>query len=191
MHQQQRSTLERALKSRGVLVSTDGPFNSIVKMKPPLCFGKFEANYLLKHLHQVLLKPYSLFQYICAQSSEIAQLICHLHNDIFRELVRSVPIAYLPFGAFILCLDEHAVAISLIPHHNTSGLITTFSVQRESFLRDTVSCSLIGHAYGFVVELHSLKFKPGERPGLPKIVCLQSEHSLHALEYAGTIMHVS
>lgn len=42
--------IREGLKSRGVLVSTDGPYNSIIKMKPPLCFGIKEADRFLKNL---------------------------------------------------------------------------------------------------------------------------------------------
>ena len=135
--------IREALKSRGVLVSTDGPFNSIVKMKPPLCFGKFEANYLLKHLHQVLLKLKPSFQaivqYISVQLSRIAQTICYLHDDSFRELIQSLPIPNLTCWAFVLFLDELAFAV----FHTSAKYFRLgyeFFVQREGFLRDTVSC---------------------------------------------------
>ena len=45
--------IREGLKSRGVLVSTDGPFNSIIKIKPPLCFGIKEADHLIAQLRQV------------------------------------------------------------------------------------------------------------------------------------------
>ena len=49
--------IREGLKARGVLVSTDGPFNSIIKMKPPLCFGVKEADKLLRHLQAVRAPP--------------------------------------------------------------------------------------------------------------------------------------
>ena len=45
--------IREGLKARGVLVSTDGPFNSIIKMKPPLCFGLREADQLVRQLKTV------------------------------------------------------------------------------------------------------------------------------------------
>lgn len=45
--------IREGLKARSVLVSTDGPHNSIIKMKPPLCFGLKEADQLVKHLRAV------------------------------------------------------------------------------------------------------------------------------------------
>lgn len=45
--------VREGLKARGVLVSTDGPYNSIIKMKPPLCFGKKDADRLLKEMRLV------------------------------------------------------------------------------------------------------------------------------------------
>ena len=45
--------IREALKARRVLVSTDGPFSSIIKLKPPLCFGKLEADQLLRELQLV------------------------------------------------------------------------------------------------------------------------------------------
>lgn len=47
------SYIREGLKARAVLVSTDGPFNSIIKMKPPLCFGLKEADRLVKQLRLV------------------------------------------------------------------------------------------------------------------------------------------
>lgn len=49
--------IREGLKSRGVLVSTDGPFNSIIKMKPPLCFGIREADQLVSELRKVSIRP--------------------------------------------------------------------------------------------------------------------------------------
>lgn len=35
------------MKQAGVLVSTDGPFHNVIKIKPPLCFSKQDANRLV------------------------------------------------------------------------------------------------------------------------------------------------
>jgi len=45
--------VREGLKARRVLVSTDGPHNSVIKIKPPLCFGKREADRLVRELKQV------------------------------------------------------------------------------------------------------------------------------------------
>ncbi len=45
--------IREGLKARSVLVSTDGPHNSIIKMKPPLCFGLREADRLVTELRAV------------------------------------------------------------------------------------------------------------------------------------------
>uniref|UniRef100_A0A0G4GI51 Aminoglycoside phosphotransferase domain-containing protein n=1 Tax=Chromera velia CCMP2878 TaxID=1169474 RepID=A0A0G4GI51_9ALVE len=42
------------LRQRGVLVSTDGPFENVLKIKPPLVFGPQEADILVGALEEVL-----------------------------------------------------------------------------------------------------------------------------------------
>jgi 4-aminobutyrate aminotransferase-like enzyme/Ser/Thr protein kinase RdoA (MazF antagonist) len=59
-----RATLEPAtseandviniLRDRGVLVSTDGPFDNVLKLKPPIVFGRDEANILCEELDAAL-----------------------------------------------------------------------------------------------------------------------------------------
>ncbi|RMG68648.1 MAG: aminotransferase class III-fold pyridoxal phosphate-dependent enzyme [Bacteroidetes bacterium] len=39
---------------RGILMSTDGPQHNVLKIKPPMCFGRLEADILLDQLSQVL-----------------------------------------------------------------------------------------------------------------------------------------
>ena len=34
------------LRDNGILVSTDGPFDNVLKIKPPICFGVPEADHL-------------------------------------------------------------------------------------------------------------------------------------------------
>ena len=43
-----------ALRDRGVLVSTDGPADNVLKIKPPLVFGVSEADLLVNSMHRVL-----------------------------------------------------------------------------------------------------------------------------------------
>ena len=42
------------MKERGILLSTDGPFHNVVKIKPPLVFSKRDADYLIENLDLVL-----------------------------------------------------------------------------------------------------------------------------------------
>lgn len=42
------------LRERGVLLSTDGPFDNVLKFKPPLVFGRFEADMLCDEIDAVL-----------------------------------------------------------------------------------------------------------------------------------------
>jgi len=59
-----RSTLEPAkeegsliinkMKERGILLSTDGPFENVIKFKPPMVFNMHNADQLVENLDQVL-----------------------------------------------------------------------------------------------------------------------------------------
>jgi 4-aminobutyrate aminotransferase-like enzyme len=42
------------MKERGVLLSTDGPFHNVIKIKPPLVFSRTDADCLLSNLNAVL-----------------------------------------------------------------------------------------------------------------------------------------
>ncbi len=42
------------MKERGILVSTDGPFRNVLKIKPPLCFTRENADLLVANLDQIL-----------------------------------------------------------------------------------------------------------------------------------------
>jgi 4-aminobutyrate aminotransferase-like enzyme len=44
------------LRERGVLLSTDGPFDNVLKLKPPLVFGRREADILCEELDIVLVE---------------------------------------------------------------------------------------------------------------------------------------
>lgn len=43
------------MKGRGILLSTDGPSNNVIKFKPPMVFTEKNADYLLENLNEVLL----------------------------------------------------------------------------------------------------------------------------------------
>jgi len=42
------------LKERGVLLSTDGPFHNVIKIKPPLVFSQMDADVLVSGLDSAL-----------------------------------------------------------------------------------------------------------------------------------------
>ncbi len=42
------------MRERGILMSTDGPYYNVLKIKPPMCFDKNNADYLLSNLRLVL-----------------------------------------------------------------------------------------------------------------------------------------
>lgn len=48
------SRLVERMKDRGVLLSTDGPFHNVIKIKPPLVFSRADADFLLSQLKSVL-----------------------------------------------------------------------------------------------------------------------------------------
>ena len=48
------SQLNNGLKDRGILVSTDGPYNNVIKMKPPLCFSRQNALQVVEEMHSLL-----------------------------------------------------------------------------------------------------------------------------------------
>jgi 4-aminobutyrate aminotransferase-like enzyme/Ser/Thr protein kinase RdoA (MazF antagonist) len=46
------------MRDRGVLVSTDGPFHNVLKIKPPLCFTARDADWLVSALDGILREDY-------------------------------------------------------------------------------------------------------------------------------------
>lgn len=48
--------LVNELKNRHILVGTDGPFDNVFKLKPPLCFTKENADFLIEEIKQILFK---------------------------------------------------------------------------------------------------------------------------------------
>ena len=42
------------MKSRGILLSTDGPFDNVLKIKPPMVFTEENADRLVETLDEVL-----------------------------------------------------------------------------------------------------------------------------------------
>lgn len=46
--------IKNELRNRHILVSTDGPYDSVIKSKPPLCFTKSNVDQVLEEMRQVL-----------------------------------------------------------------------------------------------------------------------------------------
>ncbi len=42
------------MRELGILMSTDGPFHNVLKVKPPIIFGKKDSDFLLETLERVL-----------------------------------------------------------------------------------------------------------------------------------------
>ncbi len=49
-------TIVEQMKARGFLLSTDGPFHNVLKIKPPIVFNKDNAEDLVRNLEEVLLQ---------------------------------------------------------------------------------------------------------------------------------------
>jgi len=48
------AALLQRMRDAGVLLSTDGPFDNVLKIKPPIVFGEGEADLLAEELERVL-----------------------------------------------------------------------------------------------------------------------------------------
>ncbi|MDH5474271.1 MAG: aminotransferase class III-fold pyridoxal phosphate-dependent enzyme [Cyclobacteriaceae bacterium] len=48
------STIKNELRNNGILISTDGPWDNVLKTKPPLCFTKENADFVVKSIEKVL-----------------------------------------------------------------------------------------------------------------------------------------
>jgi 4-aminobutyrate aminotransferase-like enzyme/Ser/Thr protein kinase RdoA (MazF antagonist) len=50
----QAAYIAERMREEGILVSTDGPYHNVIKIKPPICFGKPEAELFLETLEKIL-----------------------------------------------------------------------------------------------------------------------------------------
>ncbi len=50
----QASYLANRMRDKGILMSTDGPFNNVLKIKPPMVFSISNADFLLEAITLVL-----------------------------------------------------------------------------------------------------------------------------------------
>lgn len=57
------SYLANRMRDLGVLMSTDGPFHNVLKIKPPLVFSTTQADFLIENLHRVLREDYMRMSY--------------------------------------------------------------------------------------------------------------------------------
>ena len=55
----QASFIAERMKQLGVLISTDGPYHNVLKIKPPLCFNLDNANMLVNCLHSILSESFA------------------------------------------------------------------------------------------------------------------------------------
>ena len=46
------------MKQRGILLSTDGPFHNVIKIKPPLVFTEANADFLISTLDKILAEDF-------------------------------------------------------------------------------------------------------------------------------------
>jgi 4-aminobutyrate aminotransferase-like enzyme/Ser/Thr protein kinase RdoA (MazF antagonist) len=54
----QASYLANRMRDKGILMSTDGPFNNVLKIKPPMVFSKPNSDFLLESIASVLKEDY-------------------------------------------------------------------------------------------------------------------------------------
>jgi 4-aminobutyrate aminotransferase-like enzyme len=50
---QEASALVNRMKEAGVLLSTDGPYHNVIKIKPPMEFSRADADVLVERLNEV------------------------------------------------------------------------------------------------------------------------------------------
>lgn len=59
------SHIKNEMRNRHILISTDGPYDNVLKSKPPLCFTKKNAEKVAENIHQILkTKPIRFMQCI-------------------------------------------------------------------------------------------------------------------------------
>jgi 4-aminobutyrate aminotransferase-like enzyme len=51
--------IKNELRNRNILISTDGPFDSVIKTKPALCFTKENAKKVVENIDEVLKTYYN------------------------------------------------------------------------------------------------------------------------------------
>jgi len=56
------SYLANRMRDKGILMSTDGPFNNVIKIKPPIIFSKTNSDVLLNSIGQVLKEDFMVIK---------------------------------------------------------------------------------------------------------------------------------
>jgi 4-aminobutyrate aminotransferase-like enzyme len=51
---EQAAYIANRIRERGILLSTDGPFHNVLKIKPPLVFTEENADFLVRVLDEIL-----------------------------------------------------------------------------------------------------------------------------------------
>jgi len=46
--------VKNQLRENGILVGTDGPYENVIKIKPPMCFNKSNAQHLVDELEIII-----------------------------------------------------------------------------------------------------------------------------------------
>ena len=49
--------VKNELRKKFILVSTDGPYDNVIKSKPPLCFSKENVDEVVLNLEEILKNP--------------------------------------------------------------------------------------------------------------------------------------
>ena len=55
-HTELAQYIKNELRDRGILIGTDGPFDHVLKIKPPMCFNKLNAQMLVENTQHILKK---------------------------------------------------------------------------------------------------------------------------------------
>ena len=59
----QATYIANRMRERGILLSTDGPFHNVLKIKPPMVFTEANANFLVATLDEFLAEDFAFFGY--------------------------------------------------------------------------------------------------------------------------------
>ena len=57
----QATYIANRMRERGILLSTDGPFHNVLKIKPPMVFTEANANFLVDTLDEILAEDFAFF----------------------------------------------------------------------------------------------------------------------------------
>jgi 4-aminobutyrate aminotransferase-like enzyme len=55
----QASYIANRMRERGILLSTDGPFHNVLKIKPPMVFTQADADFLVATLDEILAEDFA------------------------------------------------------------------------------------------------------------------------------------